>query len=262
MVEIPNNIKKAIGDRAYEIDTVGMSNSQVLCFEDMVLKIEKQGEESGHECQMMAWLNDKLPVPKILCRAKENDMNYLLMTKIGGEMLCATEILENPKLLVKLLAEGLRMLWHVDISECPYNNSIDNKLKNAEIRVQSNLCNIEDAEPETYGENGFDSPSQLLQWLKDNKPVEELVFSHGDYCLPNVFTKGKRISGFIDLGQSGVADKYQDIALCYRSLQHNYSGVYGGKVYEEFDARILFDELNIVPDWDKIKYYILLDELF
>ncbi len=261
-MNIPKNIEKIIGDRPFSIDTIGMSNSQVICFDDMVLKIEKQGEESDNEHQMMEWLADKLPVPKILCSKKENSINYLLMSKISGEMSCSTEQLENPRRLVKLLAEGLRMLWSVDALNCPYNNSIDNKLKSAEIRVYNNLCSMEDSEPETYGANGVESPAKLLQWLKDNKPIEELVFSHGDYCLPNIFIKENKINGFIDLGRCGVADKYQDIALCYRSLQHNYGGSYGGKVYEDFNAITLFDELKIVPDWDKIKYYILLDELF
>ncbi len=154
------------------------------------------------------------------------------------------------------------MLWKIDISTCPYCNSIDNKLKLAEMRLKQNLFNVEDSETETFGDTGFKSPAELLQWLKDNKPVEELVFSHGDYCMPNVIIKDNKINGFIDLGSSGVADKYQDIALCYRSLKHNFDGSHGGKVYDDFNATSLFDELGIVPDWEKIKYYILLDELF
>lgn len=261
-MQLPKSISKIIGDRPYSLDTIGMSNSQVLCFDDFVLKIEKQCEESDNEHQMITWLSDKIPVPEILCFEKDNGINYLLMSKIDGEMSCSNKMMENPKLLVKLLAEGLRMLWNIEISNCPYCNSLDDKLKLAEIRVYNNLCNTEDAESDTYGVDGFESPVELLQWLKNNKPVEELVFSHGDYCLPNIFMKDNNINGYIDLGRSGVADKYQDIALCYRSLKHNCDGSYGGKVYKDLNALVLFDELKIVPDWDKIKYYILLDELF
>ncbi len=80
--------------------------------------------------------------------------------------------------------------------------------------------------------------------------------------MSNIFIKNDKINGFIDLGRSGIADKYQDIALCYRSLKHNFDGSHGGKVYENFNAESLFIELGIVPDWQKIKYYILMDELF
>lgn len=259
---IPDKIKSIIGDKPYSIDKVGMSNSQVLYFDGMVLKIENQSEESDNEHRMMAWLDGKLPVPKVLCFEKENGINYLLMSRIKGKMVCSTELLTNPKHVVKFLADGLRMLWNVDTSKCPYNNSIENKLRLAEIRVRNNLCNMEDAEPTTYGVNGFENPEKLLQWLRENAPHEELVFSHGDYCLPNIFIKDDQINGFIDLGRSGIADIYQDLALCYRSLQHNFDGTYGGMVYEGFDAAILFDELEIIPDWNKIKFYILLDELF
>lgn len=184
------------------------------------------------------------------------------MERVVGEMSCSTEFLEDPELLTELLAEGLRMLWNVDISACPYHNGIDNKLRLAEILVSNNLCEMEGVEPGTYGDNGFASPADLLTWLKDNRPAENLVFSHGDYCLPNIFINQNKVSGFIDLGRSGIADKYQDIALCYRSLKHNFEGRYGGKIYEDFNADILFDKLGIEPDWDRIRYYILLDELF
>ena len=102
----------------------------------------------------------------------------------------------------------------------------------------------------------------LLQWLYDNQPKEEPVLSHGDFCLPNIFGTGTQITGYIDLGMTGTADRWCDIAICYRSLSHNYTGRYGNKVYSGYDDMLLFKELGIDPDWEKIRYYILLDELF
>lgn len=161
-MDIPTKINNIIGSRSFTLDKTGMSDSQVICFDDMILKIEKQCEESDNEHQMLSWLSGRLPVPKLLCSEKSCSTNYLLMERVVGEMSCSTEF----------------------------------------------LC------------------------------------------------------GFIDLGRSGIADKYQDIALCYRSLKHNFEGRYGGKIYEDFNADILFDKLGIEPDWDRIQYYILLDELF
>lgn len=261
-MNIPDNIKRFIGNKSFEVDTVGMSDSEVICFDDMVLKIEKQCEESENEIKMMHWLDDKLPVPKVICSEKLNNKNYLLMSKVIGSMSCESKFLRNPELLVKVLAEGLKMLWGIDISDCPCDSSIDNKLKLAEQCVKNNLCSMYNIKEGTYGEDGFSSPQELLKWLKDNKPNESYVLSHGDYCLPNIFIDNNKISGFIDLGRCGIGDKYQDIALCYRSLVHNFEGRYGGEVYDGFNANILFDELVIEPDWDKIRYYILLDELF
>ena len=59
-----------------------------------------------------------------------------------------------------------------------------------------------------------------------------------------------------------IGDKWKDIALCHRSLKHNFDGTFGGKVYPDFNPDSLFDALGIEPDWEKIRYWILLDELF
>lgn len=261
-MNIPINIQNLVGNCSYVIDDIGMSNSQVVCYDDMVLKIEKQHRESDNEYNMMLWLQDKIPVPKIIYLEKSSNTNYLLMSKIKGDMLCSSKFLRNPKLLLKLLAEGLHMLWSVDITHCPIAITLEDKLSMAEVRVLSDLCDMKNAEPETYGENGFISPKHLLEWLKSNKPVEKLVFSHGDYGLPNIFGHRNRVSGFIDLGRGGVSDKHQDIALCYRSLKNNLSGRYGGKIYPAVSIDMFVSELKTDVDLGLIRYYTLLDELF
>lgn len=244
------------------VDEIGMSSAQILCFDDMILKVERQCEESENEYRMMQWLRHKIPVPEILYYEQSQHISYLLMSKLRGEMLCSSCFLTNPHELIRMLAEGLKLLWSVDISSCPCNNAIENKLRLAESRVKDGLCSVDDSEPETYGANGFKSPSELLEWLKCNKPTEEYVFSHGDFCLPNIFSRDGKIEGFLDLGRSGIADRYQDIALCYRSLKDNFDGRYGGKLVADFDISELFSQLQIEPNWEKIHYYILLDELF
>ena len=77
----------------------------------------------------------------------------------------------------------------------------------------------------------------------------------------NVFFENGKVSGFIDLGDAGIADRWYDIALGYRSLKHNADGTYGA-YYADVHPDDLFKKLGIEPDWERIKYYILLDELF
>lgn len=259
---LPEKIKELTANKGYTINNIGMSESTVITFDDMVLKIEKQSKTFDHMLQMMKWLEGKVPVPKIICCEKQGEMNYLLMSKVTGKMSCDEYYLERPQELVTLLAEGLMMLWDVDISDCPNVQNLDIELAEAQYRVEHNLVDIERAEPETFGEHGFENPSQLLKWLKENRPKEEAVLSHGDFCLPNVFIDNGKISGFIDLGDAGIGDKWRDISLCYRSLKHNFDGTFGSKVYKDFSPDILFEKLNMKPNWEKLRYYILLDELF
>lgn len=65
----------------------------------------------------------------------------------------------------------------------------------------------------------FKDPRELYDFLKTEKPEEELVFSHGDLGDSNIFVKDGKVSGFIDLGRSGRADKWYDIAFCVRSIR-------------------------------------------
>lgn len=260
-IKIPESIKQYLGNRPFQVDSVGQSDSTVIIFEDMVLKIEKQCEESDNERRMMEWLAGKLPVPRVLCADTVDGINYLLMSRLPGKMSCDEVYMESPDKLVTELAEGLKMLWSVDISECPYQSDLDNKLRLAACNVERGLVDMEHTEPGTFGERGFKDPEHLLAWLIANKPQEEPVLSHGDFCLPNVFLDETGVSGFLDLGRCGAADRWQDIVLCYRSLSGNLKGDYGGRI-NNGDSALLFEKLGIEPDFEKLRYYILLDELF
>ena len=261
-LKMPFRIEALVKGKTYTIDDIGMSGNQVLIFEDMVLKIENDIESVNDQVQLMQWLDGKLPVPRVLAYEVAEGKSYLLMSKITGKMSCDTYYLERPEVLVNALAEGLKMLWEVDVSGCPQVRDLDTVLRDARTQVENQLVDLEMIEPTTFGEGGFESPEHLLRWLENNRPTFEPVFSHGDYCLPNVFLENGKVSGFIDLGRGGIGDKWNDIALCYRSLKHNFDGTYGGKVYEDFYPDMLFEKLGIEPDWEKIKYYLLLDELF
>ena len=261
-IMLPKQIEAWISDKPYTLSDIGMSGSQVLMFEDMVLKIEKRSDYVEKQVRIMKWLEGKLPAPKVLAFEIMEEKSFLLMSRVYGDMACSEYYLEHPKVLLKALAEAMKMMWALDISDCPNLRDLDTELSEGKYRVENGLVDVEDAEPTTFAEGGFESPAHLLQWLEENRPESELVFSHGDFCLPNVLLVDGEVSGFIDLGDAGVGDKWRDIALCYRSLKHNFDGTFGGKVYEDFNPNMLFEALGIEPDWEKLNYYILLDELF
>lgn len=260
--KIPDSVNMLIGGKPYVFDDIGMSGSKIMIFDDCVLKIVNYRKENEDTVQMMKWLEGKIPGPKVICYEKDSAHQYLLMSKVPGKMSCDEYFLEHPQELLALLAKALKMLWSVDISDCPRNRDIDAELQEAKYRIENNLVDLDNVEPTTFGEGGFKNPQALLEWLEENRPDYEPVLSHGDFCLPNIFIEDGKISGFIDLGDTGIGDKWRDIALCYRSLQHNFDGSFGGKVYPDFNPDMLFDALGIEPNREKLRYYILLDELF
>lgn len=261
-ISIPKKIQTFIYGQPYTTDSIGLSGSQVLIFPDSVLKIEENSKSVREAVTVMQWLEDKISVPKVLCCEQDQQYQYLLMSRIKGQMACDSYFLKHPEELLTLLSDVLRQLWRVDISGCPRIRDLDVQLKEARSQVENHLVDIENTEPSTFGPGGFRDPEALLRYLEENRPEWEPVLSHGDFCLPNIFFEKGHLSGLIDLAHTGVSDKWQDIALCYRSLKHNFDGSYGGRVYPDFNPDLLFEKLGLEPNWEKIRYYLLLDELF
>lgn len=261
-MDLPKVIRDRLEDKDFQTDELGMSQAAVRLYPHQVLKIQPDSEEARNEVYMLRWLWDKLPVPAVLAYEVEEGTSYLLMERCKGEMACDPTNLEEPERLVQLLAEGLKALWAVDMSNCHSDQRLTPKLAQARYNVERGLVDLDNVSPGTFGPEGFRDPAHLLEWLEQNRPAEELALSHGDFCLPNVFGAGGRLTGFIDLGKAGAADKWCDIALCYRSLSRNLEGRYGGTPRPDFDPKCLFTALGIKPDEEKLRYYILLDELF
>ena len=202
---------------------------------------------------MMLWLEGKLPVPKVLHFERHDGWSNLLMSEADG-VLCSEEYEDeqSPEKIIELYAECIRLFHSIDISDCPYTNSLDSRLAELDYLLNNDLA---DVDCENWEEDTpFKDPRELYDFLKTEKPEEELVFSHGDLGDSNIFVKDGKVSGFIDLGRSGRADKWYDIAFCVRSIRED--------IGEEQYVELFFDLLGIKPDWEKIKYYILLDELF
>lgn len=253
--DYPPKLQTLLNGMHCEEDSIGRSTAGVYRYfnnkTSYYLKIQPTLQGLETEKNIMEWLQNRLQVPKKIYFESYNSLDYFLMTEIEGEMLCSDYFSDNPKESVGLLADGIKMLQSISIEDCPFDNGLETKLEEALHNIENNLVDMDDWEEN----NRFKTPMELLNYLKQNRPKDvELSFTHGDYCLPNILAKDGEISGFIDLGRGGIADIYQDIALCVRSLKHNY----GTEDYTD----LFFKHLRIGPNWEKIEYYILLDELF
>ncbi len=160
-MQLPETIMNLIAGEQYITDDIGMSDSSVLIFSDKVLKIQKDNKESQNEYSIMKWLKDKLTIPEVLAYEVINGKSYLLMSKCSGKMACDKQYMKNPEKLVSLLADGLKNLWNIDINDCPSDQSLKYKLAQAEYNVKHNLVDLDNVQPDTFGENGFKNPEEL-----------------------------------------------------------------------------------------------------
>ena len=260
MLQMPASIAAVLGRQAGKTDGLGKSGAQVLLFDDYVLKIRPADAWDTIDVRILDWLAGKAPVPRVAAHEVWNGQDWLLMTRIRGEELCKPDVMNNSVLLLDCMAEALHTLWSIPAVDCPFERTVADNLSHAEAAIRSGQFDPSDCEPETFGPGGFENPVALLDWLKSHLPPQDRVFTHGDFCLPNLFTDGKRFTGFIDVGNAGAGDRWMDLALGWRSLKHNSDGHYG-KVYPNIHPDDLFIAAGVPKDEEKLRYYILLDEL-
>ena len=257
---IPAAVAAVIGSHRGKLDGLGKSGAQVVLFEDYVLKIRPENDWDTEDTKILRWLEGKVPAPRVAAHAVQDGQDWLLMTRVRGWELCKPEIMNRPTLLLDCMAEALHALWAIPAADCPFERTVADTLAHAEATILAGKFDASDCEPETFGPGGFKDPKALLDWLKENLPPQDRVVTHGDFCLPNLFTDGKRFTGFIDVGKTGAGDRWTDLALGWRSLKHNSDGHYG-KVYLNISPDDLFRAAGIEKDEEKLRYYILLDEL-
>lgn len=252
--KLSNKVNEFIKDSDIEEIGIGCSDSQVLKItknnNTYFLKIAKEGTLLK-EYNALKWLENKLIVPAIILFDQYNGLEFLVTKALLGEMICSPKMLKNPDKAFQVIKEAFSNLYSVDISNCPNYVGLDYKIKLIENNVKRNLIKYDDLKETT--KEKFSSLDEIVTYLKNGKFEEELCFSHGDTSLPNIFAYDNHFSGFIDVGESGIADKWFDLAICEKSIARNF-----GK--ECVDA--FYKTLKIVPDREKINYYLLMMELY
>ncbi|MCQ6563758.1 APH(3') family aminoglycoside O-phosphotransferase [Paenibacillus mendelii] len=198
--------------------------------------------------QKLQWLETRLPVPAVLHYSKDERFEYLLMSEIEGIDGSDSVFKEDPAFIIRKLAEALKQVHAVEINDCPFDYTLSKRLDEIKHKIEAGSIDKKKLEEE-FGDR-FDN---LYQWLIQSpySSSEELVFTHGDYSVPNIIIRGKDISGLIDLADAGVADKYRDLAAMHYSIIRNHGEQWTGLLYEEYGIS------NV--DLEKIRYYELLE---
>lgn len=260
---IPAQIAAHLPEATGVPEDIGRSGATVVDYGDRFLKVQEECNVSANEFHMLQWLQGRLPVPRLIAAAQADGRRWLVSSRMSGAYLCTEALLDDQHRLAALCAQALRKLWAVDVADCPTRRTLEEKFTEIEAGLRGGWITREQAgDPSIYdvSAGGFRSPSALFDWLVKQRPQEELVLSHGDLCLPNIFADERGLTGFIDVGLAGVADKWVDIEKCLWSMWANTTGFFGGKA-RPFDRQLLFDALGMAPDEERLRYYSLLDAL-
>lgn len=200
----------------------------------LYLKIIKEADSMSleSESRILKWIDGRLPTPSLLYYNAVDGDEYQLTTEVKGTPTYQVEPNEREH-AVKVLGETLRSIHSLDPASCPIDNRLDNRLR-------------------TLRESGVKT-SHLV-----DKPDESLVFTHGDYCLPNIIVRGRELSGVIDWDYAGLADPYADLAACIWSMGYNYGLKETAERWEPYFLMVYdLDDLDV----GKLAYYRSIMEL-
>jgi aminoglycoside phosphotransferase len=254
---LPPNLRQVVSGYSWRQNNTGYSSAQVFRLEakdknSLYLKIDSRASKHSllQEKLKLDWLKNRLPAPEVLLFAEDETNAYLLLSEISGVDASEDSTKNNIPRAIKQLANGLKLIHSLPIEDCPFDARLARKIEIARERMINGLVEEADFDEQRLGRTA----AHLFEELLANVPPDEdLVFTHGDYCLPNVILENGNLSGFVDWQSAGVADRCQDIALLTRSVRHNF-----GEVWE----KTVFEIYGIAPDWKKIHFYRLLDEFF
>jgi aminoglycoside 3'-phosphotransferase II len=252
----PESLERLLEGFALQPITTGKSGANVWRAtrgdESWFVKAQESVDALRLESQRFAWLQaHDIPVPEVIAYASDDPREFLVTRALPG--VDASEA-PDPRVAVIAIAQTLRQLHALEPWDFPFDRRLEFAIPEARQNMVHGLVDETDFEPQRLGRTAQDLFAELLE---TQPTTEDLVITHGDACLPNFIIDGARVSGLIDLGRAGIADRYQDIALTLRSLSSprnpRFHGL-GDLLLEVYGLR----ELNLA----KLEFYQLLDEFY
>jgi aminoglycoside phosphotransferase len=245
---LPEQLEKIIKDDYFVEMSLGESASHVFQVhlkngENAYLKTTTSTyviDEIHQEIRVLDWLKGKLNVPKPLLLIEEAHKAFYLISEVPGMNLAdACKSLTTDKCL-KMGARYMRQVHSINIGACPFNRQLSITMKLAKANLEAGLVSTKEIYEDLCSRRGF---------------KEDLVFTHGDFCFPNLIYANDTICGTIDLSRAGIADRYQDISLFLRSFQKNLAPA---------DTEAFLLEYGLIDKIDpgKLDFYRTLDEFF
>jgi aminoglycoside phosphotransferase len=219
------------------------------------LKTAEAGSDADlrGEVARLLWMEDRVPVPRVRYFAEVGANQLLLTDVVPGVPIFEDSLRDRLPQVIAEYGRALQQIHALPIDACPFDERLDVKLATARRAIESGQVRTDLFDEEYAGR----MPGSLYEELLSGRPKDEdLVFTHGDYCAPNVLVEPVTLemTGFVDVGRAGVSDRYQDLALAARSTAFNFG--------PEWVQPFLHAYGIAQPDEAKMAFYRLLDEFY
>ncbi len=208
------------------------------------------GIDLAREAARLRWAAPYTAVPRVLDHGADDRGSWLLTAGLPGRNAVAGRWRAAPAVAVAALGSGLRAFHDaLPVASCPYSWSVADRLTDIRARAAARRLDPARWHPEHRGH----TVASALAALGDAPDVDVEVVCHGDACAPNtLLTNDGQLSGHVDLGDLGTADRWADLAVATWSAGWNY-----GPGWES----ALLDAYGVDPDPERTAYHRLLWDL-
>lgn len=257
-VAVPPGLAPLVAGCAWHRDLVGEAGAAVYRLRgpdgnDRYLKhgTGTVADAVADEMARLRWAQGRLPVPPLHHFTMDRDAAWLLTGAVPG--ITAYQALEadpdSAPAVVAALAGLLRQLHSIPVDTCPFDAGHRVRMAQARVRIDAGLVETDDFDEARSGWTA----EQVWQGMQALLPlVPDPVVTHGDFSLDNILLADGRVTGLIDLGRLGVADRWQDLAILCNCL-------------DEFEGDLadrLIAAYGIADDPVKREFHLMLDECF
>lgn len=258
--ELSGDLKKIVHSGEYEPIRVSGGESGAAVFRlqsssgsqpALFLKIDPHAQGEGI---LLRWLRGRVAVPECRMVRRIPDGRFaLLTTAVHGLHPFHDGLGWSSQRRIEVMADAVRQFHAIPTDACPFMYTVAGLIEIAHANLTAGRVREDDFDAPRHGRSAAD----LFDELVATQPAdpEYPVVAHGDLYPVNVLADPQTgaINAFIDVGRAGVSDRYRDLALVANAIQWHY------------DAALLttfFDLLDIEPDYEKLRWYALLDEFF
>jgi len=230
-LDLPVEIREIIGGAAL-FESSGASGAQTLFAArggGMYLKLAPAGMLRQHALMQIFYAEHGLSSALVCyCMA---DRDYLLVSALDGADGTQALHCASPERLSTAFGQALRRLHETDTADCPVRDGMGALLSPVPGTpfLQSHLDMLA---PYIGAASALTAAAEIQ---KRSGLLQNDVVMHGDYCLPNIMLKDWALSGFIDLGGSGLGDRHYDLAWGLWTLCYNLkTPVYGTRFLDAY----------------------------
>ncbi|WNI33194.1 APH(3'') family aminoglycoside O-phosphotransferase [Streptomyces sp. ITFR-6] len=261
----PSPVLLGVDDGGWSPVTAGESGATVFRSADATryAKCVPAADAADLEAERdrVAWLSGQgVPGPRVLDWRSGADGACLVTRAVSG--VPADQVpAEDLWVAWEHIADAVRRLHDLPVSRCPYRRSLDDMVASARDVVARDAVSPEFLPVEQQRT----PPPELLDRLtrqvsrRREQEAADTVVCHGDLCLPNIVLDPQtlEVSGFIDLGRRGRADRCADLALLLANARETWPDEERARAADTvFAARY-----GIAFDHDRLRFYLHLDPL-